>query len=105
MRQVILAFEGTNFSESAFDFARQLNRVSPIRLTGILLPDMNLAGIYPYSMVPADGLLLHSISEEDRRLADRNLERFNSLCKENGISSRVFETSFDNAISELKSET
>ena len=38
MKKIILAFEGTHFSEGAFEFARKLNELRPILLTGVFLP-------------------------------------------------------------------
>jgi hypothetical protein len=35
MKKVILACDGSHFSEGAFEFARRLNELRPILLTGV----------------------------------------------------------------------
>ena len=45
MKKILLAFDGVQFSKSAFDFARQLNDLHPILLTGVFNPSV-FAGIF-----------------------------------------------------------
>ena len=40
MKKILLAFEGSHFSEGAFEFARKLNELSPVQLTGVFLPQI-----------------------------------------------------------------
>jgi hypothetical protein len=47
MKKIILAFDGANFSEGSFNFARKMNEISPILLTGIFLPQVNYAALCP----------------------------------------------------------
>jgi hypothetical protein len=52
MKKIILAFDGTHFSEGAFEFARRLNELQPVLLTGVFLPQAEIANLWSY----ADGV-------------------------------------------------
>ena len=38
MKKILIAFDGTHFSDGAFEFARRVNELQPILLTGVFLP-------------------------------------------------------------------
>jgi hypothetical protein len=40
MKKILIAFDGIHFSKSAFEFAKKLNEVSPVLLTGVFLPQI-----------------------------------------------------------------
>ncbi|MBI1344270.1 MAG: hypothetical protein GC171_15205 [Terrimonas sp.] len=43
MKKILFAFEGGNFSSGAFEFAKNMNEVEKILLTGIFLPEVEYA--------------------------------------------------------------
>lgn len=106
MKKVILAFDGANFSEGAFQFARKLNELSPILLTGIFLPQINYSALWSYSSASMGaGVMLPMLEEGDAAVIEQHIERFKSLCRLSGIEHRVHKDFTDFALPELKLET
>jgi hypothetical protein len=104
MKKIILAFEGTHFSEGSFEFARRLNELQPVLITGVFLPQAELANLWSY----ADGVAIPYIpliESEESELVQKNIERFEKLCQQNNINYRVHKDFFDFALPELKKES
>jgi nucleotide-binding universal stress UspA family protein len=104
MKKIILAFDGTHFSEGAFEFARQLNEINPVLITGIFLPQAEIASLWSY----ADGVggpYIPLIESDETDLVQKNVQHFKKLCEGNGIDYRVHEDNFDFVLPELKKET
>jgi nucleotide-binding universal stress UspA family protein len=105
MKKIILAFDGVHFSEGAFEFARRLNELQPILLTGIFLPQAELANLWSYT----DGMGVAFIpllqDEEATEHVEKNIERFQKLCVGNGIDYRVHKDFYDFALPELRKES
>jgi len=38
MKKIILVFDGIHYSKGAFDFARELNELSPVFITAVFVP-------------------------------------------------------------------
>uniref|UniRef100_UPI003978FF57 hypothetical protein n=1 Tax=Salmonella sp. SAL4450 TaxID=3159905 RepID=UPI003978FF57 len=53
MNKVVIAFDGTQFSEGAFELARELNEMQPILLTGVFVPQLNYANLWSYGTAMA----------------------------------------------------
>lgn len=49
MRKILLAFDGSHFSEGAIEFANQLNKRNPVLLVGIFLPLIDYSALWSYS--------------------------------------------------------
>lgn len=104
MKKVIIAFEGTHFSEGAFEFARQLNELQPVLLAGIFLPQTEVANVWSYgdgfgaSFVPV-------METDEAAVVQQNIARFEKLCIGNGIEFRVHRDFTELALPELKSES
>jgi len=106
MKKVIIAFDGANFSDGAFNFARRMNEISPILLTGIFLPQINYAALWSYSSAAiGSGVVIPMLEEGDVAVIKQHIERFKSLCQMSGIEYRVHEDFNDFALPELKLET
>ena len=84
MKKIILAFDGTHFSEGAFEFARQLNKLSPVLLTGVFLPQSQLSSLWSYSK-SMTAPLFPAFASEDSSQVQQNIERFKELCEDNGF--------------------
>jgi len=105
MKKILLAFDGTNFSVGAFEFARKMNEVNPILLTGIFLPQASYANLWNYGDAMAGPLLVPVVESSEEEKMKKNIARFRKLCQDEGIDYRVHEDSFDFALPELKRET
>jgi len=105
MKKILLAFDGTHFSEGAFEFARRLNELQPVLLTGVFLPQAEPAALWSY----ADGMESPHLSApfegNESELVQRNISRFEKLCRSNGIDYRVHKDFYDFALPELKRES
>lgn len=105
MKKILLAFDGPHFSEGAFNFARKMNELSPILLTGAFLPQIDYSALWSYSAVASGGAFIPLLEEDDTATIVQNIERFKSLCQSNGIEYRVHKEFLDFALPELKNET
>ena len=104
MKTIILAFDGVHFSEGAFEFARRLNESQPVLLTGVFLPQAELSNLWSY----ADGVgtpYIPLIERTDTDQIQKNIVKFEKLCKGNGIDYRVHKDLYDLALPELKKES
>jgi len=106
MRKIILAFDGDNFSEGAFEFARQLNEQNPVLLSGIFLPQIIFSHPLSYAKGGKPGpVYVPLIKDEQTDTVEKNIERFKMLCLSNGIEHRVHKDFSDFPLHELKRET
>lgn len=99
----MLAFDETNFSEGAFEFARCLNELSPVLLTGVFLPQAQIANVWSYAESGSAFIPLLEAEEVDQ--INSNIEHFEKLCQRNGIDYRVHKDFYDMAIPALKKES
>jgi len=105
MKKVLLAFDGTNFSEGAFEFARRMNQQSPVMIAGIFLPQVDYANLWSYAEGVAHTTFIPLVEEETTNIIQKNISRFESLCQKNGIEYKVHKNFFDLAMSAVKKET
>jgi nucleotide-binding universal stress UspA family protein len=104
MKKVILAIDGSNFSEAAFEFARRLNELKPLLLTGVFLPQAELYNTWSYAD-GIGGLYIPLVESRQSELVKKSIDQFQKRCTANGIDYRVHEDYFDFAIPELKQES
>ena len=106
MRKVILAFDGDNFSEGAFQFARQLNEQDAILLTGVFLPRIVFSQPVIYAQRGKDvPVYIPLIDEEEMGVIERNVEHFKMLCLTHRIEHRIHKDFEDFPLFELSKET
>lgn len=105
MRKVIVVFNGTRFSESAFEFARCMNAERPVLLTGIFLPQTEYAGIWSYA--GTRGSYLHRRLQEasPAEEVEKTIARFEALCSEHAIAYTVHRNFSEFALPGLVRET
>jgi len=103
MKKILLAFDETNFSEGAFEFARRLNELSPILLTAVFLPQSQIANAWSYAATGAAFVPLLETDEANQ--IEKNIARFKELCESCSIEYRVHKDYFDLAIPALKKES
>jgi nucleotide-binding universal stress UspA family protein len=90
MKKIVIALDGSHFSEGAFDFARRLNDIEPILLTGVFLPQAEVEDAWAYAQV-TDGLSIPVILADESRIAAPTIARFEKRCQSNGIDYRLHE--------------
>ena len=107
MKKIVLAFDGCNFSESAFEFVRRLNELKPLLVTGVFVPQVALSGISAYSPAAAFAGAYVPVADDDEDLevVEKNVERFEKLCIANGIQYLIHKDFNDFALPELKKES
>jgi nucleotide-binding universal stress UspA family protein len=106
MKKILLAFDGSNFSEGAFEFARRLNEIQPVLVAGAFLPQNDYANLWSYSTAAAAGAMyVPLIEEEDTAMIAANITRFEKLCIDNDIAHRTHKGFYDFVLPELKKES
>ena len=105
MRKIILAFDGIHYSESSFDFAKRLNEINPILLTGVFLPQTSYANIWSYADGVGAPMFVPAIEETEIDLIEKNIKKFETACQHNGIEYRTHKDFNDLALPELKKES
>jgi nucleotide-binding universal stress UspA family protein len=105
MKKVLIAFDGTQFSSGAFQFAKQLNALQPILLTGVFLSQLSYSNLWSYANAMTGQVYVPVLEDEDDDAFEENIEVFRSLCIRNDISFRVHKDSNGFAMPELKKET
>lgn len=104
MKKILLVFDGTHFSEGAFELARKMNDQHPVLLTGVFLPQADCARLWNYGDAMTVPVYM-PVADIDEEIAKKNIARFKALCQKHGIECRVHEDYFDFALPELKKET
>ncbi len=105
MKKLLLAFDGTHFSTGAFDFARQLNEIQPVLVTGAFLPQAQAANLWSYADAMSGPMFIPLAETNDTEVIRESISKFETLCQKNGIEYRVHEDTNDFALPELKKET
>jgi nucleotide-binding universal stress UspA family protein len=105
MKKILLAFDVADFSEGIFEFARRLNELHPVLLTGVFLPLYNYVPVWGYPDGMAGYNFLPALDENESAAVQKNIDRFETLCQHNGIAYRVHKDFNFLAMPELKKET
>ena len=106
MKKVIVVFEGTRFATSSVNFAVFLNSLQPVMLTGVFLPQTDLASVWSRSGGGGAGRSFVPLMEEvDAGVIQRNIETFTHLCTTNKVEFSVHKDFMDFALPQLKKET
>lgn len=104
MNKILLAFDGTNVSKGAFEFARKLNGLQPVMLVGAFLPVTDPCDSWSYS-IGEGPLHIPTVEPSVSEKVAENMLRFESLCKSNGIEFSIHQHFHQLAIPELLKET
>lgn len=105
MRKILIAFDGTQYSEGAMSFAKKLNEADRIMLTGLFLPLVSMASLWSYADPMTGASFTPLLEEGNAELVDRNIQRFNEFCSAHNIRHEVNKAMFDFAMPELRKET
>jgi len=105
MKKILLAFDGTNFSEGAFEFARQLNEMKHVLVTAAFMPQVDYANLWSYSVGVAGGMVIPLLEDEDTSSIEKNISHFEELCKLHNMKYRIHKNFYGFAMAELRKET
>lgn len=105
MKKILLVFDGTNFSEGAFEFARRLNEKNRILATAVFVPQVNYSNLWSYAGTAGAIASIPLVEDDEAEQIEKNIDRFESLCKKNNIEFRIHKDFYDFALPELKEET
>lgn len=108
MKKILLVFDGSNFSEGAFEFVRQLNEIQTVLVTGIFVPQTDYSSLWSYASAVGAGTgtaFVPFIQEEDTGKVADNISHFEAMCQKNGMQYRVHKDFYDFVLPELKKET
>ena len=105
MKKMLIAFDGKQFSEGAFHFASRLNQEEPLFLTGIFMPQISYASLWNYSTGMAGPVYVPIVEPEEMDIIEKNVKRFENLCRKHNIKYDVHKDYHDFALPELKRET
>jgi hypothetical protein len=105
MKKVILAFDGSDFSEGAFAFAKHMNLEQPILLVGVFLPQIDYSNLWSYANGTAGTFFIPLVEDEEAETIEKNIRRFQKLCASNNIDNRIHKDFYDFTLPELKKET
>lgn len=103
MKKILLAFDGDNFSEGAFEFASSLNKTDKILLTGVFISQVDARNLWAYSVGVPPAVV--PVLEEDSLIETKNIEVFKDLCGLNNITCKVHKDYYGFAVPELERET
>lgn len=106
MKKIIIAFDGSNYSEGALQFVDKLRDKGPVYAVGIFVPLVNLSALWSRAHSEAKGSLATVLLEdEDTASVQENISRFKKFCQDRLISFDVHEDFNDFAIPQLKKES
>lgn len=106
MKKILLAFDGSHFSEAALDFAKKINDADPVMLAGAFLPQVDYANLWSMAQNQTQGpALLPLLEDSSSKEVQHNIKRFESYCRQNRIPFKTHATYFDFAMPELKKES
>ena len=106
MKKILLAFDGSHFSEGALGFARQLHNSSPVFLAGLFLPQVDYSALWSHSDGgKAGNIFIPLLEDEDAEAVQQNIQRFENYCKKYKIEFTVHKDFLDFAVPQLEKES
>jgi nucleotide-binding universal stress UspA family protein len=106
MKKIILAFDGSHFSEGAFEFIRKLNAIQPVFVTGVFIPQTSYSNLWSYAAAAGSGSVFVPLEDEaENDKVGRNIYYFEMLCKQYHIKHSVHKDAYEFALPALQKET
>ena len=106
MKKILLAFDGSHYSEGALLFAKKLNEKSPVLVTASFLPQVDFANLWSYSGGGGEGKeFIPLVEDSNANDINKNIKRFEAFCRQNHFRFRIHKDYLDFAIPELKKES
>ena len=89
MRKLVIAFDGSQYSEGAMAFARQMNYAEKVSLTGLFLPQTIFSNLWSYADAASATAFIPMLESDDAEQINSNIERFERECTKYGIKYTV----------------
>jgi len=105
MKKILLLFDGSHFSEGAFNYALHISQTQPVLLTGVFLPSVDYTDTMIYYLGGVSGPLYVPTLDTDSDTMEQNAERFKALCTKHHIEHRVHTSISGSIIEGIKKET
>lgn len=106
MKKVLLVVDGTNFSDSAFEFVRRLNELQPVLVTGVFVPQTDYANLWSFAAAAGSGgVFVPLLEDEASQEVAKNISLFEERCCNNDIRYRVHKDFYEFALPELRKES
>ncbi len=103
MKKVLIAFDGTHYSNGAYEMAKRLNEQEKILLIGVFLPAFDFSE--QNYVLGGGGMYMPIQMEIDENKLDENVERFEYECTRNGIEFRVHRDHSSYSLQRLQRES
>jgi len=103
MRKVLIAFDGTHYSNGAYELAKKLNESEKILLIGVFIPALDFAEIN--YVLGGGGMYVPLHMEINEAKLEENIERFEDVCTRNDIEFRVHRDDSPYSLLHLQKET
>ena len=104
MKKIIVPFEGPNYPEKCLELVRELNTISPVRLTAVFAPEVDYSQILSVTGGMAGSAYLPDLGDEDRIVAETS-HRLEDYCKEHAIQLFIHKERLDFALAIVRKET
>jgi hypothetical protein len=105
MKKVLIIFGGKQFSEGAFEFARKMNELDPILMSGVFVPQTTYINLATYAAVPMGGGEFIPLNDDETMVVKQNVDEFEKRCRANGIAFHAHFDNFDFTLPELALQT
>lgn len=105
MKKVIIPFDGSDFSKSALNFAFKLNKLKPLFLTGLFLPDYSEMYYYVgFETITLPPLMFLPEHHQEKEI-NESVNIFRNFCIENGIDYSIYKGTGEYGLYQLNKES
>ena len=105
MKKIIIAFDGSHFSEGAMKMAEWLNEGQTLLMAGVFLSPVDYREVIGFSGTGMSGAVILPELDSDDTPIRENMARFEERCRRNGFEYRVHRDTDFFALQELILET
>jgi len=105
MKKIIIAFDGRHFSEGAMEMAVWIDRRQKVLVAGVFLSPIDYREVIGYTGMGMGAPVVMPPYEEDDRMVQANIARFEDFCRRQGLEHRVHKDTEMFALQELVEET
>lgn len=103
MKKILLTYNGKEFSNGIFEFARQLNSRQPVFITGVFIPELVYANLWVTGDIPIPTYF--PVSDEADEDVQAAMNQFEASCRQHNIAHRLHKDYADLPQAELLEES
>jgi len=92
MKKILVAFDGSVFSEGALEYAFQFSKAGGAMIVGVFIEDLSYVGyatLFGEDYFTFDPTLLEKMEEEAEGRIKESMQRFESICKSKAVDYKV----------------